>query len=160
MDVVSVTYRLICLAHDTMLCVPGRFSGPLNHIKRDEFTSLNFICRNGSTSALPHVAKPTFSKYVVMEYKPFSFLGQAGLYPGQVADSMMDAMVEMVELNPQSTLKLIRIVIFQAPMLNDFYKSMQNREYTIIQQKDNTIYSKLKSMNLTHNKQITHNILS
>lgn len=64
---------------------------------------------------------------------------------------MMDAVVEMVGQNPQSSLKLIRIVVFQAPMLNDFYKSMQNREYTVIQQKD-TIYSKIKSMNLTHNK--------
>ncbi|XP_057191412.1 poly(ADP-ribose) polymerase family member 14-related sequence 1 isoform X2 [Triplophysa rosa] len=70
--------------------------------------------------------------------------GQAGLFPGQVADCMMDAVVEMVGQNPQSSLKLIRIVIFQAPMLNDFYKSMQNREYTVIQQKD-TIYSKIKT---------------
>ncbi|XP_065148690.2 poly(ADP-ribose) polymerase family member 14-related sequence 1 isoform X2 [Paramisgurnus dabryanus] len=70
--------------------------------------------------------------------------GQGGLSPGQAADAMMDAVVNMVGQSPQSSLKLIRIVIFQAPMLNDFYKSMQNREYTI-KQKDSTLYSRIKT---------------
>uniref|UniRef100_A0A8C1XM30 Poly [ADP-ribose] polymerase n=1 Tax=Cyprinus carpio TaxID=7962 RepID=A0A8C1XM30_CYPCA len=70
--------------------------------------------------------------------------GQAGLSPGQVADSMMDGMLDMIRKNPQSTLKLIRLVVFQAQMLPEFHKSMQNRETGPVKQ-DQSTWSKIKT---------------
>ncbi|KTF83681.1 hypothetical protein cypCar_00013089 [Cyprinus carpio] len=70
--------------------------------------------------------------------------GQAGLSPGQVADSMMDGMLDMIRKNPQSTLKLIRLVVFQAQMLPEFLKSMQNRETGPVKQ-DQSTWSKIKT---------------
>ncbi|XP_051998367.1 LOW QUALITY PROTEIN: protein mono-ADP-ribosyltransferase PARP14-like [Xyrauchen texanus] len=69
--------------------------------------------------------------------------GQAGLSPGQVADSMMDALVDMVRQTPQSSLKLVRMVVFQAPMLTEFYKSMQDREFT--RKQEESAWSKIKT---------------
>ncbi|KAK2905058.1 hypothetical protein Q8A67_006857 [Cirrhinus molitorella] len=70
--------------------------------------------------------------------------GQGGLSPGQVADSMMDGMLEMIRKNPQSTVKLIRLVVFQAQMLPEFHKSMQNRETGPAKQEQST-WSKIKA---------------
>ncbi|XP_026127707.1 poly [ADP-ribose] polymerase 14-like isoform X1 [Carassius auratus] len=70
--------------------------------------------------------------------------GKAGLSPGQVADSMLDGMVDMIRKNPQSTLKLIRLVVFQAQMLPEFHKSMQNRETGPAKQ-DQSTWSKIKT---------------
>ncbi|XP_041928990.1 poly(ADP-ribose) polymerase family member 14-related sequence 1 isoform X2 [Alosa sapidissima] len=54
--------------------------------------------------------------------------GQGNVAPGLVADAMLDAVVDVVGQKPVSSLQLIRIVIFQAPMLAEFYKSMQKKE--------------------------------
>lgn len=43
---------------------------------------------------------------------------------------MLDAVIDVMSQNTSSVLTLIRIVIFQAPMLNDFLSSMQQREAT------------------------------
>lgn len=43
---------------------------------------------------------------------------------------MLDAVIDVMSQNTSSALTLIRIVIFQAPMLNDFLSSMQQREAT------------------------------
>lgn len=48
----------------------------------------------------------------------------------QVADAMLDAVIEVVNQNSSSTLQSIRIIIFQSPMLKDFYDSMQERQVT------------------------------
>ncbi|XP_067299868.1 poly(ADP-ribose) polymerase family member 14-related sequence 1 isoform X2 [Pseudorasbora parva] len=69
--------------------------------------------------------------------------GQAGLSPGQVADSMMDGVLEMIQKTPKSTLKLIRLVVFQAPMLPEFLKSMQYRETGPAKQE--STWSKIKT---------------
>ncbi|XP_058642232.1 poly(ADP-ribose) polymerase family member 14-related sequence 1 isoform X2 [Onychostoma macrolepis] len=70
--------------------------------------------------------------------------GQAGLSPGQVADSMMNGMLDMIRKNPQSTLKLIRLVVFQAQMLPEFHKIMQNQETGPAKQEQST-WSKIKA---------------
>lgn len=41
---------------------------------------------------------------------------------------MLDAVIDVLSQNTSSTLKTIRIVIFQAPMLKEFYSSMHQRE--------------------------------
>lgn len=43
---------------------------------------------------------------------------------------MLDAVIDVLSQNTNSTLKTIRIVIFQAPMLKEFYNSMHQREAT------------------------------
>lgn len=55
---------------------------------------------------------------------------------------MMDAVVDFLTQTPQSSLKMVRIVIFQAPMLVDFHQSMVKREATEKQKNDST-WSKL-----------------
>ncbi|XP_076854469.1 poly(ADP-ribose) polymerase family member 14-related sequence 1 [Brachyhypopomus gauderio] len=54
--------------------------------------------------------------------------GQGGVIAGQVADAMLDAVIDFMKQTPQSSLKLVRMVIFQAPMLADFHQSMLKRE--------------------------------
>ncbi|KAM9851030.1 poly(ADP-ribose) polymerase family member 14-related sequence 1 [Aulostomus maculatus] len=54
--------------------------------------------------------------------------GQGNVDARQVADAMLDAVIEVLNPNTPSTLKTIRIIIFQAPMLTEFYKSMQQKE--------------------------------
>ncbi|XP_062861937.1 poly(ADP-ribose) polymerase family member 14-related sequence 1 [Trichomycterus rosablanca] len=64
--------------------------------------------------------------------------GQGGANPGQVADSMLDAFGDFATKTPQSSLKLVRFVIFQAPMLNDFYQSMLQKIVTSPQKNRDT----------------------
>ncbi|CAJ1078796.1 protein mono-ADP-ribosyltransferase PARP14-like isoform X4 [Xyrichtys novacula] len=56
--------------------------------------------------------------------------GQGNVHPRQVADAMLDAVIDVLSQNMSTTLKTIRIVIFQPPMLKDFFSSMQEREGT------------------------------
>ncbi|XP_016389906.1 poly(ADP-ribose) polymerase family member 14-related sequence 1 isoform X2 [Sinocyclocheilus rhinocerous] len=70
--------------------------------------------------------------------------GKAGLSPGQVADCMLDGILDMIRKTPQSTLKLIRLVVFQAQMLPEFHKSMQNQETGPAKQEQST-WSKIKA---------------
>uniref|UniRef100_A0A8C3PM25 Poly [ADP-ribose] polymerase n=1 Tax=Calidris pygmaea TaxID=425635 RepID=A0A8C3PM25_9CHAR len=66
------------------------------------------------------------------KYKSVSFpaigTGQAGQCPAKVADEMLDAIVEFATKASVQHLKKIKIVIFQANMLRDFYESMKKRE--------------------------------
>lgn len=60
---------------------------------------------------------------------------------------MLDAVIEVLSQNTSSTLKTIRIVIFQPPMLKEFYNSMHQRETTEPKDKGNfwgSIGSKIK----------------
>ncbi|XP_034554224.1 protein mono-ADP-ribosyltransferase PARP14-like isoform X1 [Notolabrus celidotus] len=54
--------------------------------------------------------------------------GQGNVSAKQVADAMLDAVIDVLSLNTPTTLKTIRIVIFQPHMLTDFFSSMQERE--------------------------------
>ncbi|KAG8000828.1 Poly [ADP-ribose] polymerase 14 [Nibea albiflora] len=54
--------------------------------------------------------------------------GQGNVQAKQVADAMLDAVIDVLSQNTSSTLKTIRIVIFQPPMLKEFYNSMHQRE--------------------------------
>ncbi|XP_060945027.1 uncharacterized protein LOC133022028 [Limanda limanda] len=53
--------------------------------------------------------------------------GQGNVQVRQVADAMFDAVIDVLSKNTHGSLKTIRIVIFQAPMLNEFQSSMQQR---------------------------------
>ncbi|KAM9365083.1 poly(ADP-ribose) polymerase family member 14-related sequence 1 isoform 2-T2 [Pholidichthys leucotaenia] len=56
--------------------------------------------------------------------------GQGNVGAKLVADAMMDAVIDVLSQNTPSTLKTIRIVIFQPHMLKEFHSSMQEREGT------------------------------
>lgn len=51
---------------------------------------------------------------------------------------MMEGVVEFLKQTPQSSLRMVRIVIFQAPMLVDFHQSMLKREATDPQKNEST----------------------
>lgn len=74
------------------------------------------ICRCGS---------PQQSSMCVV---PFFFLGQGNAQARLVADAMLDAVTDVLSQNTASPLTIVRIVIFQKPMLKDFHSSMQQRE--------------------------------
>ncbi|KAK0149730.1 Poly [ADP-ribose] polymerase 14 [Merluccius polli] len=53
--------------------------------------------------------------------------GQGNAQAGQVADAMLDAVVDLVAQSAQSCLKVVRIVIFQPAMLKDFLSRMEKK---------------------------------
>ncbi|XP_051478711.1 protein mono-ADP-ribosyltransferase PARP14-like [Apus apus] len=54
--------------------------------------------------------------------------GQGGLNPANVADDMLDAIVEFANQRSVRNLKQIKIIVFQRAMLRDFYSSMKKRK--------------------------------
>ncbi|XP_051868998.1 protein mono-ADP-ribosyltransferase PARP14-like isoform X2 [Pristis pectinata] len=54
--------------------------------------------------------------------------GQGRLNPSQVADAMIDSVIEFIKKKPSPSLQKIRIVIFQPQMLSAFHSSMKKRE--------------------------------
>uniref|UniRef100_A0A665VAU9 Poly [ADP-ribose] polymerase n=1 Tax=Echeneis naucrates TaxID=173247 RepID=A0A665VAU9_ECHNA len=60
----------------------------------------------------------------------FPAIGTGNVQAGQVADAMLDAVIDVLRQYPLAPLKKVRIVIFQPPMLKEFYNSMQRRERT------------------------------
>lgn len=72
-------------------------------------------------------------------------LGQGNVKAGQVADAILDAVIEVLSQNPSSTLNTIRIVIFQPNMLKDFNNSMQQREATDPKDKSTSIWGRITS---------------
>nr|XP_046160813.1 poly(ADP-ribose) polymerase family member 14-related sequence 1 isoform X2 [Oncorhynchus gorbuscha] len=72
--------------------------------------------------------------------------GQGNVQAGQVADAMLDAVVEVVGQKSHNTLQLVRMVIFQPAMLTEFHKSMVKKEGTDVDtQKKGSIWGKMKS---------------
>ncbi|KAG7274552.1 hypothetical protein CRUP_023929 [Coryphaenoides rupestris] len=53
--------------------------------------------------------------------------GQGNAQAGQVADAMLDAVVDMVAQSVQSCLKVVRIIIFEPDMMKDFVSRMEKR---------------------------------
>ncbi|XP_023278825.1 poly [ADP-ribose] polymerase 14-like [Seriola lalandi dorsalis] len=56
--------------------------------------------------------------------------GQGNVQAKQVADAMLDAVIGVLRQYPTAPLKTVRVVIFQPPMLKEFYNSMHQREAT------------------------------
>uniref|UniRef100_A0A3P9JSG3 Poly [ADP-ribose] polymerase n=1 Tax=Oryzias latipes TaxID=8090 RepID=A0A3P9JSG3_ORYLA len=82
--------------------------------------------------------------------------GQGNVQAGKVADAMLDAVIDVLSQNPSSTLKTVRIIIFQQQMLKDFYNSMQQREAGEQQEKatvPSSIGQRLKSLFLSQNEE-------
>lgn len=58
---------------------------------------------------------------------------------------MMEGIIDFLKQTPQSSLKTVRMVIFQAPMLVDFHQSMLRREATETK-KNESAWSKIACM--------------
>ncbi|XP_078259602.1 protein mono-ADP-ribosyltransferase PARP14-like isoform X2 [Rhinoraja longicauda] len=54
--------------------------------------------------------------------------GQGQANPSQVADAMLDSVVDFIKITPSPSLQKIRIVIFQPQMLSEFHSSMKKHE--------------------------------
>lgn len=101
----------------------------------------NLQCKNvihvvGQTDAgkIKSTVKKVLQMCITHSHSSISFpaigTGQGKVQVKQVADAMLDAVIEVVNQNSSSTLQSIRIIIFQSPMLKDFYDSMQERQVT------------------------------
>lgn len=90
-------------------------------------------------------------------------LGRGNIKATEVADAMFDAVIDELSQNTSNTLNTVRIVVFQTPMLNDFYTSMQQREASATKSASWFI-SKIKGKNPTGNNVLqghrTHPCLS
>ncbi|TWW80510.1 Poly [ADP-ribose] polymerase 14 [Takifugu flavidus] len=88
----------------------------------------------GHTNAflISKVVKSALQMCVANSYTSVSFpaigTGQGNIKATEVADAMFDAVIDELSQNSSTTLNTVRIVVFQPPMLNDFYTSMQQRE--------------------------------
>ncbi|XP_073490642.1 protein mono-ADP-ribosyltransferase PARP14-like [Aquarana catesbeiana] len=58
--------------------------------------------------------------------------GAGGLAASTVADSILDGLVDFITSKSVRSLQTVKVVLFQQPMLNDFYMSMKKREGTIL----------------------------
>ncbi|KAM4608667.1 protein mono-ADP-ribosyltransferase PARP14-like [Polymixia lowei] len=92
--------------------------------------------------------KDALQKCVTNDYTSISFpaigTGQGNAQASQVADAMLDAVVDVVNQSAPNSLKMIRIVIFQPAMLKDFHSSMQKKECTDTQDKG-SVWGRIKS---------------
>ncbi|KAK2850420.1 hypothetical protein Q7C36_009203 [Tachysurus vachellii] len=70
--------------------------------------------------------------------------GQGGINSGYVADHMFDGVIDFLKQTPQSSLRTVHIVIFQAPILADFHQSMLRRDNTD-KQKNEGAWARLTS---------------
>ncbi|XP_068428084.1 poly(ADP-ribose) polymerase family member 14-related sequence 1 [Clinocottus analis] len=99
------------------------------------------------------VVKDALQMCVTNSYTSVSFpaigTGQGNVQAKQVADAMLDAVIDVLSQKPPGTLQTVRIVIFQPPMLKDFYNSMHQREAADPKDKGGfwgNLGSKLKSL--------------
>ncbi|XP_073490644.1 protein mono-ADP-ribosyltransferase PARP14-like isoform X2 [Aquarana catesbeiana] len=58
--------------------------------------------------------------------------GAGGLAASTVADSILDGLVDFIKSKSVHSLQTVKVVLFQQPMLNDFYTSMKKREGTAL----------------------------
>ncbi|XP_040913508.1 poly(ADP-ribose) polymerase family member 14-related sequence 1 [Toxotes jaculatrix] len=99
------------------------------------------------------VVKDALQMCVKSSYTSVSFpaigTGQGNVKAKQVADAMLDAVIDVLGQDPSGPLQTVRIVIFQPPMLKEFHNSMTEREVTEPKDKSGfwvNLSSKIKSL--------------
>ncbi|XP_053295537.1 poly(ADP-ribose) polymerase family member 14-related sequence 1 [Pleuronectes platessa] len=96
------------------------------------------------TNALDMCVKNTYASVSL----PAIGTGQGNVQARQVADAFFDAVIDVLSKNTRGSLKTIRIVIFQAKMLNEFQSSMQHRAQSAASKpsdKDGGLWKRLTS---------------
>ncbi|XP_072242988.1 protein mono-ADP-ribosyltransferase PARP15-like [Leuresthes tenuis] len=68
--------------------------------------------------------------------------GQGGLKPAAVADSMVEAVVDFVRKKNPKFVCSVKILIFQAAMINEFHNSMKKRQGEDLEER--SIFGKIK----------------
>ncbi|KAL6101260.1 parp14 [Pungitius sinensis] len=111
------------------------------------------LCGQTDPIKIKAVVKDALQMCVTDSYTSVSFpaigTGQGNVKAKQVADAMLDGVIDVLSQNPSGPLNTVRIVIFQPPMLKDFYNSMQQREASDPKDKVGffgNVYSKIKSI--------------
>ncbi|OCT60889.1 protein mono-ADP-ribosyltransferase PARP14 [Xenopus laevis] len=76
----------------------------------------------------------------------FPAIGSGGgsVRPMDVADAMQEAVIAFISSKSPQCLQMVKVVIFQEKMLQDFYKCMKNKEGTIVP-KQTSILGKISS---------------
>ncbi|KAK2871251.1 hypothetical protein Q8A67_023778 [Cirrhinus molitorella] len=69
--------------------------------------------------------------------------GQGGAKPADVADAMVDAVVDFVKKKKSAHVKFVKFLIFQTNMLADFYQSMIRRSGEKVEE-DKSLFTKIK----------------
>ncbi|XP_041663634.1 poly(ADP-ribose) polymerase family member 14-related sequence 1 isoform X2 [Cheilinus undulatus] len=107
---------------DIILTQPGNLKckNILHLVGRSDPAVIYSVVKNALLMCVKH-------KFTSVSF-PAIGTGQGNAKASQVADAMLDAVIDVLNQNASTTLKTIRIVIFQAPMLKDFHSSMQDRE--------------------------------
>ncbi|XP_075466033.1 protein mono-ADP-ribosyltransferase PARP14-like isoform X2 [Ascaphus truei] len=71
--------------------------------------------------------------------------GAGNIPPSAVADAMLDAVVDFASSKSAQSVQTVKVVIFQQPMLNDFYTSMKKKEGTSLPEPE-SVFQKLTSL--------------
>ncbi|XP_018091092.1 protein mono-ADP-ribosyltransferase PARP14 isoform X2 [Xenopus laevis] len=76
----------------------------------------------------------------------FPAIGSGGgsVRPMDVADAMQEAVIEFITSKSSQCLQMVKVVIFQEKMLQDFYRCMKNKEGTIVS-KQTSLLGKISS---------------
>ncbi|RXN29689.1 poly [ADP-ribose] polymerase 14-like protein [Labeo rohita] len=72
-----------------------------------------------------------------------SQIGQGGANPADVADAMVDAVVEFVKKKKPVHVKFVKFLIFQTAMVEDFHQSMVRRSGEKVEE-DKSLFTKIK----------------
>lgn len=98
---------------------------------KDSYTSVSFpAIGTGEIHRQSYIHIHVHSDLASVYNFCYKISGQGNVKAKQVADAMMDAVIDVLSQYPTAPMKTVRVVIFQPPMLKDFYDSMHEREGT------------------------------
>ncbi|ROL54451.1 Poly [ADP-ribose] polymerase 14 [Anabarilius grahami] len=107
---------------------------------------IHIIGRNGPSEikdAVLSVLKLCESRQITSVAFPALGTGQGGATPADVADAMVDAVVDFVKRKKPVHVKFVKFLIFQTNMLSDFHKSMVRRSGEKVEE-DKGFFSRIK----------------
>lgn len=77
--------------------------------------------------------------------------GQGRVQPSAVADAMIDALIDFVKKKKVTNLQSVKFLIFQAPMVSDFYQCMLKRQQESVEEEGGVMgWVKEKVANMTN----------
>ncbi|KAK9968212.1 hypothetical protein ABG768_002547 [Culter alburnus] len=107
---------------------------------------IHIIVRNGPSeikNVVLSVLKLCESRQITSVAFPALGTGQGGATPADVADAMVDAVVDFVKRKKPVHVKFVKFLIFQTNMLSDFHKSMVRRSGEKVEE-DKGFFSRIK----------------
>ncbi|XP_051767270.1 protein mono-ADP-ribosyltransferase PARP14 isoform X3 [Ctenopharyngodon idella] len=107
---------------------------------------IHIIGRNGPSEikdVVLSVLKLCESRQITSVAFPALGTGQGGAPPADVADAMVDAVVDFVKKKKPVHVKFVKFLIFQTNMLSDFHQSMVRRSGEKVEE-DKSLFTKIK----------------